>query len=477
MAEQSKKQTLVVIGAGPGGYPAAFRAAQLGLQVTMIDPRARPGGVCLFEGCIPSKTLLHVARLLHETREAERWGIKFAQPQIDLQQLGKYRDEVIDKLAKGASALTKRLGVNLIAGKASFADSHHVTITDEADHQRTLEFDDAIIATGSQPIILPNMASDSSRVMDSSAALELRDIPPRLLVVGGGYIGLELGTVYEALGSKVTVVEMTQGLLPGVDRDLVEVLQRRLQSQFDAILLNTRVEDVQERDGRLLVRLAESAGPVREMEVDKVLVAVGRQPRTQGLRLENAGVQVDDQGFIEVDRERRTSADHIFAIGDVVGEPMLAHKATYEGRIAAEVIAGEPSVYDPAAVPAVVFTDPEIAWAGLTEAQAKQQGVDVQVARFPWAASGRAVSIDRSEGLTKLLIEPRTQRVLGVGVVGVGAGELIGEGTLAVETGALAGDILWTIHAHPTLSETMMEAAGALLGMGTHFQGPREPDK
>jgi dihydrolipoamide dehydrogenase len=473
MADATTVQTqLAVIGAGPGGYAAAFQAAELGLEVTLVNAEPRPGGVCLHRGCIPSKALLHVAKLIREAEDAEAWGIRFAKPEIELARLRSWKAAVIDKLAGGVVELCRRRRVRVLEARASFLDSETVSLTWPAgaggERPERLRFEHAILATGSIPAMPAAFRTDDPRVMDSTGALDLDDVPAKLLVVGGGYIGLEMGTVYAALGSKVTVVELTDGLLPGCDRDLVRPLQQRLEKAFDGIHLNTKVAAVEPGPRGVLVRL-EGKGVPGELLVDRVLVSVGRRPNSAGLGLENTQVEVDGRGFVKVDNRQRTADPHILAIGDVAGEPMLAHKASREGKVAAEVLAGEPAAFENRAIPAVVFTDPEIAWCGLTETQAKAEGVAVEVAKFPWAASGRAVTLDRVEGLTKLIFDPETERLLGMGVVGSGAGELIAEGVLAVEMAALARDVAETIHAHPTLSETVMESAEVFLGHSTHL--------
>ena len=463
---------LVVIGAGPGGYTAAFLAADLGLDVVVVDPEENPGGVCLYRGCIPSKALLHVAKLIGEAAHAADWGVDFGTPKIDLDRLRGFKDNVVAKLTGGLGQLNKRRKVRHIRGRARFADSNRLEIDLLDGGKDTLDFENAIVATGSHPTRIPGFP-ESDRILDSTGGLELQDVPQELLVVGGGYIGLELGSVYAALGSRVTVVEMTEGLLPGADKDLVRPLHRRLEGMLNEILLSTKVVAIEEQKKGLKVTL-EGAGVERpERLFDKVLVSVGRRPNSAGLGLENTAATIDEQGFIGVDAQRRTSDPHIFAIGDVVGQPMLAHKASHEGRVAVETIAGHKVAFEPACIPAVVFTDPEIAWCGLTETEAKANGIEVQVARFPWAASGRAMTLDRSEGLTKLMIDPETERILGVGLVGPGAGEMIAEGVLAVEMAALASDLRLSIHPHPTLSETMMEAAEVFFGQSTHVYRPK----
>ena len=462
-----ERAELVVIGGGPGGYAAAFHAADLGLDVALVDDAPRPGGVCLHRGCIPSKTLLHIARLVHEARAARQWGIKFSEPEVDLEALRQWKDQVVSKLAAGVAQLGQRRGVRLFQARARFIDSQTVELEGE-DVPGKLRFRQAIVATGSLPAIPAGLRVDDQRVMDSTQALQLPEIPHRLLVVGGGYIGLELGSVYAALGSKVTVVELTGGLLPGVDRDLVHPLQEQLEKDFRAIDLSTKVKRLEPRDQGIVVHL-EGQGVDAEQLFDRVLVAVGRRPNSAGLGLEHTEAELDPRGFVKTDRRCRTSDPNILAVGDVAREPMLAHKATREGKVAAEVVAGKAAEFDNTAIPAVVFTDPEIAWCGLTETEAQARGRKVRVARFPWAASGRAQTLGRTDGLTKQLIDPDSGRLLGVGLVGAGAGELIAEGVLAVEMGAVARDLADTIHAHPTLSETLGEAAEAYFGEATHI--------
>jgi len=469
MAQPTK---LVVIGAGPGGYAAAFLAADLGLDVTIVDPEPNPGGVCLYRGCIPSKALLHVAKLIDEAGHAADWGIDFGKPKIDLDRLRGFKDKVVTKLTGGLGQLTKQRKVKYIRGRARLTDSRRLEIDLVEGGSDTLEFEYAIVATGSHPTRIPSFP-ESDRILDSTSGLELKDTPKKLLVVGGGYIGLELGSVYAALGSRVTVVEMTPGLLPGADKDLVRPLHRRLEKQFEEILLSTKVVGIKEQKNGLKVTLEGEGLERPERVFDKVLVSVGRRPNSSDLGLEKTSAGLDEHGFIEVDEQLRTDEESIFAIGDVVGQPMLAHKASHEARVAVEAIAGHKVAFEPACIPAVVFTDPEIAWCGLTEIEARERGIEVQVARFPWAASGRAMTLDREEGLTKLLIDPASERILGVGLVGPGAGELIAEGVLAVEMAALASDLRLSIHPHPTLSETMMEAAEVFFGQSTHVYRPK----
>jgi dihydrolipoamide dehydrogenase len=463
---------VAVVGGGPGGYAAAFLAADLGLRVTLVDLEPDPGGVCLYHGCIPSKALLHVARVISESRQAADWGIEFSEPKIDLDKLRAWKDGVVSKLTGGLGQLSKQRKVDFIRGRATFLDSRTLKI-EGRDGDRRLVFENAILATGSRPAAPFALSLDSPRVMDSTAALELDDIPKTMLVVGGGYIGLELGTVYAALGTQVSLVEMTSGLLPGVDRDLVSILARRVDRIFHSVMLNAKVVEMKEEKNGVRVRIegAEIGGD--EAVYEKVLVAAGREPNSGGLGLEKTKVIIDSRGFVQVDAARRTAEPAIYAIGDVAGEPMLAHKATHEGRVAAEAISGRAVAFEPRAIPAVVFTDPEVAWCGLTESQAKEEGRPVKVTRFPWGASGRAATLDRNDGVTKLIIDPESERVLGVGIAGAGAGELIAEGVLAVEMGASASDIELSIHAHPTLSETLMESAEAFFGRSTHFYRPK----
>jgi dihydrolipoamide dehydrogenase len=467
---------LVVIGAGPGGYAAAFYAADLGMSVALIDTEPNPGGVCLYRGCIPSKALLHVAKLLGEARHAEAWGVKFGDPVIDLDRLRGFKDQVVQKMTGGLSQVAKLRKITYLQGKASFLGPKSLQVDLVAGGTENVSFEHAIIATGSRPSTVPGLSIDSPRVMDSTGALDLPDTPESLLVVGGGYIGLELGSVYAALGTKVTVVEMTPGLLPGADRDLVAILHRRLEKNLHKILLNARVVEMKDAKNRIKVRIegAELTDADREQTFDRVLVSIGRKPNSAVPGLDKTQVKLGDRGFIMVDEAMRTAEPGISAIGDVVGEPMLAHKASHEARVAVEAIAGHKVAFEPQAIPAVVFTDPEVAWCGLTETDAQKQGRKVEVAKFPWAALGRAVAIDRPDGLTKLIIDPETERVLGVGVVGSGAGELIAEGVLAVEMGALATDLKLTIHPHPTLSETLMESAEVFFGQSTHVYRPKK---
>ena len=462
---------LAVIGAGPGGYAAAFYAADLGMQVALIDPSPNPGGVCLYRGCIPSKALLHVAKVLNEAKHAESWGISFGAPTIDVDRLRGFKTKVVDQLTGGLGQLSKQRKITYVQGTAAFTDAKTLEITKTDGGKDSLTFEHAIVATGSHPTKVPGLSIDSDRLMDSTSALEIPEIPKTLLVIGGGYIGLELGTVYAALGTKVTVVEMTPGLLPGADRDLVNVLARRIEAICEAVLLNTKVVSMKEQKNGIAVTF-DGAVEKKEQVFDRVLMSVGRRPNPVP-GIDKTGVEVNERGFIVVNEARQTSVPNIYAIGDIVGEPMLAHKASHEGRTAVEAIAGQKVAFEPLAIPAVVFTDPELAWAGLTEADAQKAGREVVVARFPWGASGRSLTLDRSDGMTKLILDPKTERILGVGIVGPGAGELISEGVLAIEMGANATDLKMSIHPHPTLSETLMESAEVFFGHATHVYRPR----
>jgi len=462
---------LVVLGGGPGGYAAAFLAADLGMEVAIVEQEERLGGTCLLRGCIPSKALLHVGRVLAEAREMEAWGIDLGKPKIKLDALRARKEKVIATLTGGLGQLAKRRQVRIIHGKARFTGSGSLEVSGAAGSQ-TVTFDHCILASGSRPARIPAFALPTPRVMDSTSALDLEEIPDSLLVIGGGYIGLEMGTVYAELGSKVSVVELTDTLLPGADRDLVKPLQARLEKLFEAIHLKTKVAGLEERKKGILVRFEGPDGPF-EKEFSRVLVAVGRRPNSDGLGLENTAVTIDPKGFVQVDAHQRTSDPKILAIGDVCGEPMLAHRASHQGKVAVEGLHGEPALFAPRCIPAVVFTDPEIAWAGLTEQEVKASGKAVEISRYPWAASGRAQALGRTEGMTKILVDPETDTVLGVGIVGAGAGELIAEGALAIEMAASARDLAETIHAHPTLGETVAFAAENHFGTATEIYRPR----
>jgi dihydrolipoamide dehydrogenase len=472
-SSDSRPPRVAVLGSGPGGYAAAFYAADLGMDVTLIGEEQNPGGVCLYKGCIPSKALLHVAKVIDEAHHASDWGVTFGEPAVDVDKLRAYKNRVVEKLTSGTGQVAKLRKVHYIQGRASIVNPTTLAVKKTAGGDETVTVDYIVLATGSTPTRIPSLALDSPRVLDSTGALDLPEIPKAMLVIGGGYIGLELGSVYAALGTKVSVVEMTPGLLPGADRDLVRILAQRAEKVFDKIYLSTKVTSMEDAGTHGVTVNFDGEGVPPSVVYDYVLVAIGRRPNATIDGLDRTRVKVDAKGFIETDGGRRTAEPTIFAIGDVAGEPMLAHKASHEARVAIDVIAGHKAVFDPAAIPAVVFTDPEIAWAGLTEAEAERQGLKVQVARFPWGASGRAIAIDRVDGMTKLLIDPATERVLGVGIVGSGAGELIAEGVLAIEMGATASDVKLTIHPHPTLTETVMEAAEQFFGQATHVYKPR----
>ena len=463
---------LVVLGGGPGGYAAAFLAADLGLQVTLVERDERLGGTCLLRGCIPSKALLHVGRVLAEAREMEAWGIHFERPKIDIDVVRGRKEKVIATLTGGLAQLAKRRNVTVIHGQALFTNSTSLEIATPGGVTQSLTFDHCILASGSRPAKIPAFDLPTPRVMDSTKALEMVDVPASLLVIGGGYIGLEMGTVYAELGSRVSVVELTDTLLPGADRDLVKPLQQRLDKLFEKIHLRTKVTKLEDRGESIRVHFEGPEGPSAH-DFARVLVAVGRRPNSDGMGLENTKVVVSPKGFVEVDGQQRTADPHILAIGDVCGEPMLAHRASHQGKVAVEALHGEPALFAPRAIPAVVFTDPEIAWAGLTEHEAVAQGRTVEISRYPWAASGRAQALGRTEGMTKLIVDPETDAVLGVGMVGPGAGELVAEGTLAIEMGCTARDLSETIHPHPTLGETVAFSAENYFGLATEIYRPR----
>ena len=469
----TEKIKLTVIGGGPGGYAAAFLAADLGMDVTLVDLEKNPGGVCLYRGCIPSKALLHVAKLIHEAEEAKNWGVEFGKPKIDINKLRDFKSKVVDKLTGGLGQISKQRKINFIQGRASFINSSTLKIEKTGGQTIEHSFEKAIIATGSVITNIPSLNIQSKRLLNSTSALDLPEIPKSLLVVGGGYIGLELGSVYQALGTKVSVVEMMPGILPGADRDLVNYLSMRIKKSFAEVMVNSKVLEMKEVKDGISIKIQGNKGNVADKVYDYVLMSIGRKPETKGLGLENTKVTLTDRGWIKVDKQLRTTDLNIFAIGDIAGEPMLAHKASHEGRTAVEFIAGHKVAFEPLAIPAVVFTDPEIAWAGLTEEQAKKEGVKYEVTKFPWAASGRAVTLDRNDGVTKLIIDPDTQRLLGIGICGPGAGELIAEGVLAIEMGANVTDLKLIIHPHPTLSETIMDAAEVFFGQSSHYYKPK----
>jgi dihydrolipoamide dehydrogenase len=452
------KTQVLVLGGGPGGYTAAFRAADLGKQVILVERFPVLGGVCLNVGCIPSKTLLHVAHVLNEAKELSPAGIKFVAPEINLEELRDWKNKVSAQLNSGLAALAKQRNITVIQGTAQFVSDSQVQVD-----AQLITFEQAIIAVGSQPVKIPGFPNDDSRLMDSTDALKLEDIPKKLLIIGGGIIGLEMATVYHALGSKITIVEMQEQIIPGCDKDLIRPLMTKIKKDYDNIFLETRVNSIEPLSDGLKVTFDGKAAPESEV-FDKVLVAVGRRPNGHLIAADKAGVNVDERGFIAVDKQQRTNVKNIFAIGDVVGNPMLAHKATHEGKIAAEVIAGKATEWQALTIPSVAYTDPEIAWMGLSENDAKAQGIDYDKAAFPWAASGRSLSIGRKEGVTKLLSSKKTGRILGAGIVGTNAGELIAEAVLALEMGANVEDLALTVHAHPTLAETLGLSAEILEG-------------
>ncbi|MCE9604690.1 MAG: dihydrolipoyl dehydrogenase [Planctomycetia bacterium] len=468
---------VVVLGGGPGGYAAAFLAADLGMEVTIVEADPRLGGTCLLRGCIPSKALLHVARVIEEAHEMTDWGVAFEKPKVSVDAVRARKEKVIGTLTGGLKQLAKQRKVRVIHAKGVFENSTTLRleggeIATGADN--TLTFDHCVLASGSTPAKIPAFDLGTDRVMDSTGALELKDIPESLLVVGGGYIGLEMGSVYAHLGSKVTVVELLPGLLMGADRDLVKPLAARLEKLFAGIYLETKVASMAKRDDVIDVTFEATDGAKRTESFSRVLVSVGRKPNSQGIGLEKTKVEIDKKGFVKIDKQQRTADPKIFAIGDVAGEPMLAHKASHEGRTAVEVIHGDAAAqFDALAIPAVVFTDPEVAWAGLTEDQAKKEGREVEIARYPWAASGKAQALGRTEGMTKMIVDPQTDRVLGVGIVGSNAGDLISEAVLAIEMGATVEDVSRSIHPHPTLSETVAFAGEVYLGLATEIYKPR----
>jgi dihydrolipoamide dehydrogenase len=463
---------VLVLGSGPGGYSAAFRAADLGRQVVMIERHAKIGGVCLNVGCIPSKALLHTAQIINEAADMADHGVKFTEPEIDIRKIESWKNSIVDKLTGGLKALAKQRKVTVVQGEARFASTHTMTV-ETADGKQTISFDKCIIAAGSRVSKVAVFPNDDPRMMDSTSALDLADVPKKLLVIGGGIIGLEMATVYNALGSKITIVEMQSGLIPGADKDIVKPLLKKVQGQYEAIYLNTKVASIDAQKKGLKVTFEGKDAP-QTVTYDKILVAVGRSPNGKLLNAELAGVNVDDYGFINVDAQMTTNVPHIYAIGDIVGQPMLAHKAVHEAKVAAEVISGHKSAFDPMTIPSVAYTDPEIAWMGITEAEAKEQKIDFVKGAFPWAASGRSLSLGRDEGLTKALFDKETGRIIGAGIVGPNAGELIAEAVLALEMGADAEDIGLTIHPHPTLSETLAFAAEMAEGSITDLMPPRK---
>lgn len=473
MSEQIATE-VVVIGSGPGGYTAAFRAADLGKKVTLIEYYDTLGGVCLNVGCIPSKALLHTAKVLTEAQETSEMGINFAAPKVDLKKLRSWTEtKVVKRLTGGLGMLAKQRKVTVVNGKAEFVSAHELNVTKSDGSKQSIKFDNAIIAVGSSPIRLPFLPDDP-RIMTSTGALLLEDMPKELLVIGGGIIGMELGTVYDALGSKVTVVELTDGILPGVDKDLSAPLLKRMQKRFSKIMLNTKVTKVEAKKDGLYVTFEGAEAPTTPVRFDKILSCVGRAPNGKTVQADKAGVNVDERGFIPVDKQQRTNIAHIFAIGDVVGNPMLAHKAIPEGKVAAEVIAGKKHFFEPRCIPSVAYTDPEVAWVGVTEQEAKAKGLAYDKGVFPWMASGRSLSLGREEGLTKVIIDKASNRIIGAGIVGTNAGDLIAEATLAIEMGCDVEDVALTIHPHPTLSETICQATEIIDGTITDMLVPKK---
>ena len=464
---------VVVLGAGPGGYTAAFRAADLGKQVVLIEKHTSLGGVCLNVGCIPSKALLHVAKVINEAEEVSHHGVTFAKPKIDIDAIRSWKESVITKLTGGLAALAKQRKVQVVRGTAKFTSPNSLAVQ-TAEGEKIVTFDNAIVAAGSSVARIPGFPYDDERIIDSTGALALKDVPKRMLVIGGGIIGLEMATVYEALGAKISVVELMDQIMPGADKDMIKPLHTRIAKRYEAIMLKTKVTKIEATKAGLKVTFEGEQAPAEAQVYDKVLMAVGRRPNGREINAEAAGLVVNERGFIPVDKQMRTNVPHIFAIGDIVGDPMLAHKAVHEGKVAAENIAGHKAFFEPLTIPSVAYTDPEIAWMGLTETQAKAQGITYEKASFPWAASGRALSIAREEGATKVLLDPTTRRILGMGIVGVNAGELIAEGVLALEMGADMEDIGLTIHPHPTLSETLCFAAEMAEGTITDLLPPRK---
>ena len=463
---------VVVLGAGPGGYTAAFRAADLGQQVVLIERYASLGGVCLNVGCIPSKALLHTAEVINEVAELEHMGVRYTQPKIDLDKMRAGKDKVVGKLTGGLAALAKQRKVQVVTGTAKFTGPKQIEVQ-TADGLTRIEFDNCIIACGSSAVKIPGFPNDDPRLINSTGALALEDVPKKMLIIGGGIIGLEMATVYATLGSEIDIVELQDGLIPGCDRDLVRPLQKRLEKQVASIMLKTKVSDIKAQKNGLKVSFEGDKAPDAKI-YDRVLVAVGRSPNGKLIDAGAAGVEVDERGFIPTDAKMRTNVPHIYAIGDVVGNPMLAHKATHEGKVAAEVIAGLPSLFDPMTIPSVAYTDPEVAWMGLTETEAKEKGIEIEKGVFPWVASGRALGIGRDEGMTKLIFDAKSKRLLGAGIVGRNAGELIGETVLGLEMGADAEDIGLTIHPHPTLNETICFAAEMAEGTITDLLPPKK---
>ncbi len=475
MSNEIKTQ-VVVLGAGPAGYSAAFRAADLGLETVIIERYSTLGGVCLNVGCIPSKALLHIAKVIDEAKVMADHGVTFGEPNIDLDKIRAHKEKVIGQLTGGLGGMAKMRKVKVVNGKGQFTGANSIDVTAEDGTVTTVKFDNAIIAAGSRPIQLPFIPHEDPRIWDSTDALELKEVPGRLLIMGGGIIGLEMGTVYKALGSEVDVVEMLDQVIPAADKDVVRVFTKRMNKKFN-FMLETKVTAVEAKDDGIYVSMEGKKAPAEPQRYDAVLVAIGRTPNGKLLAAENAGVNVDERGFINVDKQMRTNVPHIYAIGDIVGQPMLAHKGVHEGHVAAEVIAGKKHYFDPKVIPSIAYTDPEIAWVGLTEKEAKEQGINYETATFPWAASGRAIASDAADGMTKLIFDKDTHRVIGGAVAGTNAGELLGEIGLAIEMGCDAEDIALTIHAHPTLHESVGLAAEVYEGSITDLPNPKAKKK
>jgi dihydrolipoamide dehydrogenase len=472
MTAERKKTQLAVIGAGPGGYAAAFHAADLGVEVTLIDPNENPGGICLYHGCIPTKVLLHFADVKDDTERAREWGLDFEGVSVDINKLRKWKESVVNKLTRGLGQLTKGRKINYVKAFAKFTDSHTLELTDDKGNKSNLAFDKAIIATGARAIELPEARFDHEQILNAESALKLRDVPEHMLVVGAGYIGLEMGVIYQALGTTITIIEATGGIMPGMSRDIAAVFQKERKALLKNAHFNAKVVGVQKKNNQLKVTFEYAGGKQESATFDKMLVAIGEVPNSDNIGLEAAGIKTGKEGFIPVNEFRQTNVDHIYAIGDVAGQPLLAHKASHEGRVAAEHVAGKKTAYEPKAIPAIVYTG--LAWVGLTETMAKEENRTVKVVKFPWNASGRAATQGIKEGLTKLIIDPDTGRLLGAEFAGKRAGSLVAEATLAIEMGAVAKDLALTIHPHPTLSETIMEAAEMYYGQATHMLKKRD---
>jgi len=466
---ETEKHQLVIIGAGPGGYRAAFMAADLGLEVTLVDPEINPGGVCLYRGCIPTKALLHLAKIKADAEQAGDLGIHFDKVKVDTDEVGKWKNSVVKKLTGGLGQLVKARKIKYIRGMAKFLDSETLQIEKNGGGKKEITFENAIIATGAKPVELPGIDMDNPKIMHSAQSLELKDIPNKMLIVGGGYIGLEMATIYHAFATEITVVELTENLMPGMDKDLVTEFKKANKNTFKEVFPETRVKAIRKKGNALEVDFEDKQKKKFSKTYDKVLISAGQNPNTKNTGLENTSVETDEKGFIKVNNQMQTTQKNIYAIGDVAGPPLLAHKASYEGKVAAEVIAGKKSANDAKAIPAVIYTEPEIAVCGLSEKEAKEKGIDYKVVKFPWPASGRAVAMNENSGFTKLLVHQENERILGAGIVGRNAGDMIAEIALAIEMAATAEDVALTIHPHPTLSETIMEAAEVFYGHPAHI--------